>query len=299
MKKIALAIAITTALSACGSNPESPTLALAQNEVAQMRELPGIENDAAAQYDLANRELDKANRLQEAGRDTELVEHHATMAMKHAQVAQEQFHLNAINREIESADTRRQALLLESSRSQTRDAQAKANAAEARATEANQRAVAAAIELNRLKEEAAVMASELDKLAAAQSERGTVITLKDIVFKTDSAAILEGAERDLIRVAEFLRQYPDRKVRIEGSTDSRGSEQYNQQLSLRRAESVQAILVANGVQADRIETIGLGEAFPVASNETSAGQQKNRRVDIIVAHSDHTDIPPLSAGGMK
>jgi OOP family OmpA-OmpF porin len=81
---------------------------------------------------------------------------------------------------------------------------------------------------------------------------------------------------------QFISGYPERDIRIEGHTDSSGSEDLNQKLSQRRADAVKQLLIQNGIAANRIKSIGQGEAHPVASNNTEAGKAKNRRVDIIL-----------------
>ncbi|MFU8822592.1 MAG: OmpA family protein, partial [Gammaproteobacteria bacterium] len=90
---------------------------------------------------------------------------------------------------------------------------------------------------------------------------------------------------NLDKLAAFLGEYPDRTVLIEGHTDSVGSEESNQFLSQRRAESVRSYLVNRGVQAHRITTAGLGEGSPVASNDTATGRQQNRRVEVIISNT--------------
>jgi outer membrane protein OmpA-like peptidoglycan-associated protein len=80
-----------------------------------------------------------------------------------------------------------------------------------------------------------------------------------------------------------MRDYPDRQVMIEGHTDSRGSDDYNRDLSERRADAVRDALVDRTIDAGRIRSVGLGEIYPVASNDSSAGQQQNRRVEIVIS----------------
>ncbi|MCG2720752.1 MAG: OmpA family protein [Thermodesulfovibrionales bacterium] len=93
---------------------------------------------------------------------------------------------------------------------------------------------------------------------------------------------MSGATRTLDKLAEFLEQYPNRKVLIEGFTDSTGSETYNLGLSQNRADSVRDALTMKGVPATRITTKGYGEQYPIASNATSAGKQQNRRVEVVI-----------------
>jgi outer membrane protein OmpA-like peptidoglycan-associated protein len=107
------------------------------------------------------------------------------------------------------------------------------------------------------------------------------LTLKgDVTFDVDSAAVRPGLYNELDRVANILVRYPETSILVEGHTDSTGSEVYNQQLSERRANSVKNLLLERGVAEYRITAIGHGETKPVATNETSAGRQMNRRVEI-------------------
>jgi OOP family OmpA-OmpF porin len=121
---------------------------------------------------------------------------------------------------------------------------------------------------------------QLTDLQSKMTERGLMITLGDVLFETGRAGLKPGAQQRLINLVRFLLDHPDRKVSIEGHTDNRGSESYNMGLSQRRAESVRAFLIRSGVSPERISAEGLGEAYPVASNDTPAGRLQNRRVEI-------------------
>jgi outer membrane protein OmpA-like peptidoglycan-associated protein len=88
------------------------------------------------------------------------------------------------------------------------------------------------------------------------------------------------------RLAQFMRDYPERSVRIEGHTDSVGSDETNQALSERRADAVRDALVAQNAPSERIDTVGYGESRPIASNDNVAGRQQNRRVEIVVSEGD-------------
>ncbi|MFZ0242507.1 MAG: OmpA family protein [Desulfobacterales bacterium] len=123
---------------------------------------------------------------------------------------------------------------------------------------------------------------ELKNLEAKQTERGISLTFGNVLFETDRAVLKPGAELSLAKLADFLQSHPDRTVLIEGHTDSQGAQEYNQKLSQRRAEAVARALEAQGVSAGRITATGLGEAYPVASNDTAAGRQQNRRVEVII-----------------
>jgi outer membrane protein OmpA-like peptidoglycan-associated protein len=96
-----------------------------------------------------------------------------------------------------------------------------------------------------------------------------------------------GAASTIDRLADFLRENSERRIRIEGYADARGAESYNLDLSSRRARAVQDVLAARGgFDNDRIQAIGLGESYPIASNETQAGMQQNRRVEIVFSDSE-------------
>ena len=122
--------------------------------------------------------------------------------------------------------------------------------------------------------------------AAAIRREGNLLALTfkgDVTFDTNSTVVKPGLYNELDRVANVLRRYPDTLIRVEGHTDSVGSEQYNMDLSFRRANSVRDLLAQRGVDIRRIETVGFGETKPVATNDTEAGRQLNRRVEIKVA----------------
>lgn len=103
-----------------------------------------------------------------------------------------------------------------------------------------------------------------------------------ILFATDSAALNPQLRSDLFVLSESLNKYPQSVVTVTGHTDNTGSAAYNQDLSERRAQSVAAVLRQGGVSSSRIRVVGAGESQPIATNQTSAGRQQNRRVDITI-----------------
>ena len=116
-----------------------------------------------------------------------------------------------------------------------------------------------------------------------KTDQGIVINIGEILFKFDSDELLESAAEDLVNIVEVLKEFPDRNVRVIGHTDSRGPEDYNLSLSLRRAKKTVAelkkILPA---LSGRATYMGMGENKPIADNETDEGRRKNRRVEIII-----------------
>ena len=116
------------------------------------------------------------------------------------------------------------------------------------------------------------------------TNRGLVLTLGDLLFATGRAELLTGATGHLDKLVDFLREYTDRTVLIEGYTDSTGTQAYNQDLSQRRAESVRGYLSAHGIAYARLSASGKGMNDPVAGNDSATGRQQNRRVEIVVSN---------------
>ncbi|MCK5287233.1 MAG: OmpA family protein [Thermodesulfovibrionia bacterium] len=126
--------------------------------------------------------------------------------------------------------------------------------------------------------------------AAAIRREGNLLAISlkgDVTFDYNSSVVKSGLYPEIDKIATALRQYPETLVRVEGHTDSIGSEAYNTDLSIRRAASVQSLLVQRGVPPSRIEAIGFGESNPIASNTSEAGRMRNRRVEIKIAPSNY------------
>ncbi len=115
-----------------------------------------------------------------------------------------------------------------------------------------------------------------------ETQRGLVISLSDILFDVGKSTLKVGAQASIQRIAVVLTQYPQHQILVEGHTDATGSDEFNLQLSRDRASSVRTALVGGGVEAGRISAEGFGESRPVASNDTGAGRQQNRRVEIVI-----------------
>ena len=130
--------------------------------------------------------------------------------------------------------------------------------------------------------EQAVVLAELN---ARPSDRGLVITLGDVLFDTAQASLKNGSSNHLDKLALFLNNYPERTAQIEGHTDEVGSDAANMLLSQRRADTVKAFLVAQGIAGSRLNASGKGEGVPLASNATAEGRAQNRRVEVIIANA--------------
>ena len=122
--------------------------------------------------------------------------------------------------------------------------------------------------------------------AAAVKREGNLLAISlkgDVTFDSNSATLRPGLYAEIDRIANVLYQYQQTVIRVEGHTDAKGAEEYNVNLSQRRADSVKDLLIQRGLSSDRVETKAFGESMPVATNDTESGRQRNRRVEIKVA----------------
>jgi OOP family OmpA-OmpF porin len=113
-------------------------------------------------------------------------------------------------------------------------------------------------------------------------EKGKKVILRGVNFETNKATLTRNSEKILEDAYNALVANPDVQVEISGHTDSVGSEQANQALSLRRAQAVKNWLVQKGIAGNRMKTVGKGENEPVASNDTAEGRAENRRIEFYV-----------------
>lgn len=123
---------------------------------------------------------------------------------------------------------------------------------------------------------------QLENLQLRETESGVVVTLGDVLFATGEVELLDEAMTSLVEVVDLLQTEPDKSIRIEGHTDSIGSSDANLRISGQRAEAVRSALIELGVAAERMKALGMGEDFPIDSNETEQGRARNRRVDVIL-----------------
>jgi outer membrane protein OmpA-like peptidoglycan-associated protein len=269
-----LALAIAT-VAACASKPERyEPLERARSAVESVSQDAVAQQVAGEEVQSARNALTAADRAFADGRPEDEVAHLAYVAERHAQIGGAMADEQRARQQVARGEAERNRVLLEArtreverANDAARAAQAAAAASSAEAQEARQAALAAQ--------------SELEALQARKTERGTVITLGDVLFDTGAATLKPGADLALDRLARFLDANSDVRILIEGHTDSRGSDAYNEALSQRRADAVAQALSIRNVSGERVHAIGRGEGYPVATNDNAAGRQQNRRVEII------------------
>lgn len=186
----------------------------------------------------------------------------------------------------EAERTRMEAMTAEELREEAarREAQARE---EAQAARRLAEAQASEIELARREADLATEAAEsmrrrLDYLELRETDRGVVVTLGDVLFESGETSLQPAARDQLGDVVRLVEGEPEKQIRIEGHTDSTGSSSANMRISRLRAESVRDALVEEGIDANRIQALGMGEEFPIATNDSAEGRRKNRRVDVIL-----------------
>jgi outer membrane protein OmpA-like peptidoglycan-associated protein len=209
-----------------------------------------------------------------------------------AENARQQAELARQQAEAAKADALRLQQEAEQARKEAEAAKAQAVAQQqALAVEAD-KARKAAEEADRLRQQAerekadlrAQLLAQLNAvLSTRDTARGLIANMSDVLFKTGSFELLPGARERLAKVSGIVLAHPGLHLDVEGHTDSVGSDDYNQQLSERRADAVRSYLVQQGIADSAIVARGLGKSSPVATNDTAEGRQQNRRVEMVIS----------------
>jgi len=278
--KLLTGMSLALALGACVGGPQPNAALESAHAAVQAAEAdPNVNKYAALDLDAARKELaiadDAALHHQEAQ-----IAQAAYLAAQNARLAQMHGAAKADDARVAAGQAERDQIVLASRNREVQNAKVATNVALDQRDQAT--------------EEAARLQAEVDQLKAKPTPRGLVLTLGDVLFDTNRAELNSGAGRKLDQLAQFLNEHKDRRVQIDGFTDSVGTDSYNEELSRRRADSVKSALSTRGIDSSRIQTQGYGKAFPVANNTDSGGRQLNRRVEVIIGQDDGTAISPRS-----
>jgi outer membrane protein OmpA-like peptidoglycan-associated protein len=291
IKTLTAALTASILLVACAGTPVKPPGAVeARNKLTQLQSDPNLSSRAAVAIKDAETAVTAAEQSQA---NDEQVAHLVYIAQRKVDTAiaqaetayaedqratltqqREKARLDARTREADIARGKEAMALAESARQKQATDRARADAAMASAS-----ADAAAMSAEA---QAAQMQRQIDELQAKTTDRGLVLTLGDVLFESGKSELRGAALGNLDKLATFLVKYPGRMAAIEGYTDSVGTDDFNQGLSQRRADSVMSYLVRRGVGQERLRSSGLGESSPVAGNDSAHGRQQNRRVEIII-----------------
>ena len=247
-------LALSVGLAACSHQPNI-NLENAKTNFSALQTNPESTKVAALETKDASEWLDKAEKAYLNKEDETKVDQLSYLTNQRVEVAKQTIALRTAENQLKnSAAARAQALL------EARDAQIR----------------------------------QLQSLNAKQTERGTLVTFGDVLFDFDRADLKSNSRDSITTLANYLIKNPDRKVIVEGYTDSKGSASYNQGLSERRANAVKNALVHAGVDPSRIVAQGYGKEYPVASNATNSGRAQNRRVEVTISN-DNQPVAPRSS----
>lgn len=289
------ALAAAAALMAgCASAPTvTPGLQQARAAVRSAESDPGALKYASLEVKKASDSLRRAEELSAKRESPADIDSAAYVASTQARTAMALAKAQTDEDAIKAAEAERERARADAAAARASTAQAQAANASADANAARAQASAAQADAAQAQAQAAALQKELADLQARQTDRGMLVTLGDVLFEFGRAEIKPAAESALSKLAHYLQQHPDRRVLIEGFTDSVGSDQANLTLSQRRSLAVASALRARGVDPTRIDTRGYGEAYPVASNSSSSDRAMNRRVEVYISN----DSQPVRARG--
>jgi outer membrane protein OmpA-like peptidoglycan-associated protein len=281
MKLKLLAVMGSMLMIAACATTQQPNAALetARTAVQAAEADPNVSKYAALDLEAARKQLEVAEAAAMHNKADEVAQP-AYMATQTARLAQARAAAKADDARVAAGQVERDRIQLAARTREVESATLAANNAKLAA----QNAVAQNSSLQ----------AEIDRLKAKPTDRGLVLTLGDVLFDTGKAQLNAGAARTLDQLAQFLSEHPDRRVQIDGFTDSIGSASYNDELSQRRAESVKSALMMRGIDGSRIGVEGYGKEFPVASNTDSGGRQLNRRVEVVIGGDNGSPIAPRS-----
>ncbi len=275
-------------LAACAAAPLKPDgAAQARDKLTQLQSDPNL----ASRVPLAMKEADTAVRVAEQPQaDKELGAYRVYLADRKVDIARAQAETSFAEDQRTTLSAQRESARLDArtreadaAKGQVATAQAEGAEQKAAADQARSDADAARLAAAGSEQQAAELQRQIDVLQAKHTDRGLVLTLGDVLFTSGQADLKMGATGNLNKLVAFLNRYPDRTVAIEGYTDSVGSEDYNQGLSERRAESVKSYLTGQGIGSMRLSASGKGKNDPVAGNDSAAGRQQNRRVEVVIS----------------
>jgi outer membrane protein OmpA-like peptidoglycan-associated protein len=266
--KLLAAMAIAMTFAGCANTPTTnPALDSARAAVRSAEADPNVGMYAALDLQAAKSELQEAESAAMKHDEADIAQP-AYLAAQTARLAQLKGSAKADDARVAAGQTERDRIQLNARTTEVEGAKLARDQANQKASDANQKASA--------------LQAEVDALNAKPTDRGLVLTLGDVLFDTGKAGLNPGASRNLDQLVQFLTEHGDRRVEIDGYTDSVGTESFNLDLSQRRADTVKAVLVSRGIDSSRIASRGYGKDFEVASNSEAGGRQLNRRVEIVI-----------------
>ena len=224
---------------------------------------------------------EEAQRRSQLEQQNQQAQQQAAQAQQQAQQAQQQAELQRQQAEQAQQQAQTEAQRRAAAEAEAQQTGQQVDEARRQAQEAQQRAQAAETQQQQMRQQLRDQLNQI--LQTRDTARGLIVSMPDVLFDTGSATLKATARERLAKVSGILIAHPDIKVEVDGYTDSTGDAMFNQKLSQDRAASVQAYMTQQGVPAGSVSIHGFGEASPIASNDTAAGRQQNRRVELVVS----------------
>ena len=242
------------------------------------RERQATEEEAKRAHAQQEAEAERAKRANEQAAQAEAGQQVEEQRRRDAEQQRMQAELAAAKEAQARADAeaQRQAEVL-----RAQQAQQQAEESGRQAQQAQEQAARSEKEKQELREKLLAQFNQI--LETRDTPRGLIVNVGDVLFDPAKYTLKSPAREALARLSGIVVNYPGLKLQVEGHTDSRGSDDFNQKLSEDRAGTVRSYLVAQGVKSDSVEALGLGPNLPVADNSTAEGRQRNRRVEIIIS----------------
>jgi len=278
LTRISFTAAAIAALAACASPVPSAELTQARARYNAASTDGQIRQHASEELRQANAALMTAEQAQADGVERPRVDHLAYLANQRLTLTQATADSRALQATTAAAGAERDRMRLAQRTREADAAQRQLQAAQAASAQQGQA-------LARSDAQVQALQAEMAALNAKPTERGAVMTLGDLHFNTGRSELQASGARGLVQLADFLKRHPDQNARIEGFTDNVGSEASNQDLSERRADAVMDALRQMGVDQRQLSAQGRGEGGALASNDSSAGRQTNRRVEVLITAS--------------
>ncbi|MGR9054178.1 MAG: OmpA family protein [Gammaproteobacteria bacterium] len=266
----------------CATVP-NPDVVQAEQYYNQIKSDPEVVAKAPVAMMEAEESLNELKRMDDKGEDDATLKRLAYHTQLKTQIARAKADTAIAQNLIAKAEAERKQVLIDARTLEADTRAQQADAARQRAKQALTEAEAARKQAEEERLKAEELAKQLADLQARQTDRGMVLTMGDVLFDYNKADVKSAGMHVIEKLTDFLEKHPERNIQVEGHTDSTGSDEYNLKLSERRADAVKRALVHAGIAPERIKAIGYGEEYPIASNDTSSGQQQNRRVEIVIS----------------
>jgi outer membrane protein OmpA-like peptidoglycan-associated protein len=248
----------------------------------QAEQLANERAAAAAREAAAQQQADAERRQREEADNNRRAAERAKEAADRAAMSAQQERAQADQARIQAEQERARAEAAKADAlAQQQAAQSEAARAQQAAQLADQQRQQAEAERTQLRERLRAQLNAI--LETRETQRGLIVNINDVLFDFNQYTLKPGAREKLAKVSGILLAYPGLTIQLEGHTDSVGTDEYNMKLSQQRADSVRGYLATQGVPGNTMTATGMGKADPVATNDTAAGRQQNRRVDMVVS----------------